>query len=280
MHLGLTMFPTDRSLHPAELAVAAEERGFESLFFPEHTHIPVARRTPYPMGGELPEEYKRTHDPFVALATAAAVTTKLRIGTGVCLVAQRDPIVLAKEVASLDALSNGRFVFGIGFGWNEDELEDHGATFRDRRAVVRERVLAMQRLWSEDVACFHGEHVRFDDTWCWPKPVQLPRPPILLGGGAGPILFSHIAEYADGWMPIGGSGLAGDWARLRDTCEKVGRDPGTINVSIVFARPDPGVVSHYASLGVERLVLALPSAPSSKIMSSLDRLVGLQDAAG
>jgi probable F420-dependent oxidoreductase len=239
----------------------------------------VGRRSPYPMGGELPEEYKAAHDPFVALGTAAAVTTKLVVGTGVCLVAQRDPIILAKEVASLDALSNGRFIFGIGYGWNADELEDHGVAFSDRRAVVRERVLAMQQLWTADVASFHGDHVSFDATWAWPKPVQQPRPPILIGGGAGPSLFRHVAEYADGWMPIGGSGLARHWNELRSACERVGRDPSTVRVTVVFARPDEGAVSHYASLGVERLVLSLPSAPAPKVLPLLDRLTKLRSAA-
>src|SRR5688572_4875036 len=194
------MFPTDRAMNIVELARAVEERGFSSLYAPEHTHIPTSRATPAPTGdAELPEQYRRTLDPFVALTAAATATTRLRVGTGICLVAQRDPIVTAKEVASLDFLSGGRFSFGIGFGWNREEMADHGVTYADRRAIVRERVLAMRSLWEDDEAAFAGEHVRLAPSWAWPKPVQRPHPPILIGGAAGPKLFEHIVEYADGW---------------------------------------------------------------------------------
>lgn len=215
MRFGITMFSTDLSMEVPALAVAAEERGFDSLYLPEHTHIPVSRRTPPPTGdAELAEEYKRTLDPFVALAGAATVTTTIRLGTGVALPAQREPIVTAKAVATLDQLSGGRFALGVGFGWNEDELADHGVAMADRRAVCREHVLAMQALWADDVAGFEGEHLRISPSWSWPKPVQRPGVPVLVGGGAGPKLFAHVAEYGTGWIPIGGSGLAEAIPRL------------------------------------------------------------------
>jgi len=181
MRYGVTMFVTDRSMSATALARAAEERGFDSLYLPEHTHIPTSRKTPYPLGDTLPDEYKRTIDPFVGLAAAAAVTTKLRLGTGICLVAQRDPIITAKEVASLDMTSGGRFVFGIGVGWNEDEAVDHGIDFAKRRSIVRDRVLLMQRLWADDVAEYEGTYAKLPPSWAWPKPVQKPRPPVYYG---------------------------------------------------------------------------------------------------
>jgi len=189
MRIGVTAFLTDRSIRPDELARAAEERGFDSMYVPEHTHIPVSRRTPAPMGEPLPEQYWRALDPFVALTFAAAATTNLRLGTGVALVMEHDPIVLAKEIATLDQLSGGRFTFGIGFGWNVEEAEDHGVEWKKRRALTREKILAMQALWSNDEAGFEGEYVRFEVSKAWPKPAQQPRPPILIGGGAGPIMF-------------------------------------------------------------------------------------------
>ncbi len=209
MKLGITMFATDRAMNVIDLAKAVEERGFSSLYFPEHTHIPASRRTAAPTGDEvLPEEYRRTLDPFVALGAAAAVTSKLVLGTGICLVAQRDPILLAKESATLDLFSQGRFVLGIGFGWNREEMAHHGVEFRTRRDMVREKMQAVKKLWSEEAASYDGEFVRFEPSWSWPKPVQKPHPPILIGGAAGPKMFAHIAEYADGWIPIGGAGVA------------------------------------------------------------------------
>src|ERR671910_3184827 len=199
------MFATDQVMRPDELARAAEERGFVSLYVPEHTHIPVSQRTPTPTGDAvLPDYYKRAFDPFVALGMAAGATERLRVGTGICLVAQRDPIVTAKAVASLDHLSGGRFVFGSGFGWNEDEIEDHGVDMRRRRDVARENVLAMQRLWADDEAVFDGEFVQLPPSWSWPKPRQRPWPPVLIGGASGPKLFGHVAEYAAGWVTLGG----------------------------------------------------------------------------
>ena len=241
MRFGVMIFVTDRSIGMAELARAAEERGFDSLWVPEHTHIPTSRITPPPTGdAELPEQYRRCLDPFVALTAAAAVTSRLRVGTGICLVAQREPLATAKAVASLDLVSGGRFNFGIGFGWNRDEIEHHGIEFSKRRDVAREHVLAMQRLWADDEAAFAGDHVRFTPSWSWPKPVQQPWPPILLGGAAGPRLFSHIAEYGDGWMPIGGSGLTRAIPELRRAVEEAGRDPSGLQVITFGSIPDPG----------------------------------------
>jgi probable F420-dependent oxidoreductase len=270
MDLGVTMFLTDRSMTPAALARAAEERGLSSVWLPEHTHIPVSRATPAPMGEPLPEEYRRTLDPFVALATAAAVTTTLRLGTGICLVAQRDPVVTAKEVATLDHLSDGRFTFGVGFGWNVEELGDHGVAFRDRRAVARERMLAMRRLWSDDEASFTGDHVRLEPSWAWPKPAQRPGPPVFIGGAGGPTLFAHIAEYADGWLPIGGGGVRAALPDLRKAAEEAGRDPDALRVIPFGTVPSPGKLEHYADLGITEVVLQLPSGTADRVLPVLD----------
>ena len=204
MEIGLSIFPTEDSIHPVRLAKDAEARGFESLFFIEHTHIPASRKTPYPLGGDLPSIYWQAYDPFVALAQAAAVTTQLRVGTGICLVPEHHPLALAKRIASLDALSNGRFIFGIGAGWNAEELENHGIAFKDRWAVTREYILAMKEVWTKKDAAFHGKHVDFDAVWSEPKPVQKPHPPILIGASSRQAI-ERVAEYADGWMPIMGS---------------------------------------------------------------------------
>ena len=271
MDVGVQMFPTDLAIRPDELARETEARGLDALFLPEHTHIPVSRRTPYPGGGELPDEYRRTYDPFLALTAAAMVTERLQLGTGICLVAQRDPIVLAKEVASLDVLSGGRFVFGIGYGWNHDEMENHGVQPDHRRAIVREKMLAMEALWTHDEASFEGEHVHLTPTWSWPKPMQQPRPPVLIGGAAGPTLFRHIAEYADGWIPIGGGGMGDGLARLRAEFEQVGRDPASLQVTVIGAEPSAGKLDHLASLGVGRFLISLPAAPAATVLPLLDR---------
>lgn len=275
MDIGVTIFLTDKSIGVAEMARAVEERGFESLFLPEHTHIPVSRRTPYPMGGELPDEYKRTHDPFIALATAAAVTERLKVGTGICLTAQRDTIVLAKEVASLDAISDGRFVFGIGYGWNVDEMEDHGVVPAERREYVREQMLAMRSLWSEDEAGFDGKYVKVSTSWMWPKPVQQPAPRTFVGAAPGPTAFRHIAEFADGWMPIGGGGVRENLPALRTAFEEAGRDPADVDVIIFFSIPDKGKLEYYAGLGVTRTVFGLPSGPPDVVLPLLDRYAEL-----
>jgi probable F420-dependent oxidoreductase len=266
------MFATDRSMNVVELAQAAEERGLYSLYAPEHTHIPSSRDTAAPTGdAELGDQYRRTLDPFVALTAAASATTRLRIGTGICLVAQRDPIVTAKEVATLDYLSGGRFTFGIGFGWNREEMADHGVTYADRRAVVREKTLTMQRLWRDDEASFSGEHVHLSPSWAWPKPVQQPNPPVLIGGAAGPTLFAHIVEYADGWIPIGGRGLTQAIPELHRAAEEVGRDPATLTVVPFGTIPEQGKLDHYATLGIPEVVLQLPHGPAADVLRVLDR---------
>jgi probable F420-dependent oxidoreductase len=275
MELGVTIFPTDKSIRPDVLAKEVEDRGFESLFFPEHTHIPAGRKTPYPAGEPLPEEYYRTYDPFVALGASAAVTSRIKLGTGICLVAQHHPINLAKEVASVDRLSDGRFIFGIGYGWNEDEMEDHGVDPKKRRAHVRESMMAMKGLWAEEQAGYNGDYVRFEKSFSWPKPVQQPAPPVFIGGAAGPVLFRHVVEYADGWMPIGGRGLKESWPELRKVAEEAGRDPDSIQIMIFGARPDPSLLEYYAGIGVVRTVLWLPPEPADKVLPVLDGYVPL-----
>ena len=279
MDIGVMLFPTDRSIGPVELAQAVEERGLHSLYFPEHTHIPVSRRTPYPAGGELPEEYKRTHDPFLALTAAAVVTERIQLGTGICLVAQRDPIVTAKAVASLDVLSGGRFVFGIGVGWNEDEMGHHGVEPGRRRAVAREHVLAMKALWTQDEASFEGEHVHLEPSWSWPKPVQHPHPPILLGGAGGPVTFRHVVEYCDGFMPIGGRGVVRDRiTELRQVAQEAGRDPDSLLLKVFGVRPKPDTLQDYADAGVGEVIVGLPSAGVDVVLPLLDRCASLVGA--
>jgi probable F420-dependent oxidoreductase len=274
LRYGVTVFATDVSISVPELAVAAEERGFDSVWIPEHTHIPVSRRTPPPTGdAELAEEYKRSVDPLVALAAAASVTTTIRLGTGVLLPAQRDPIVTAKAVATLQQLSGGRFELGAGFGWNSDEIEDHGVEFRTRRARAREHVLAMQALWRDDVASYDGEFVRIPPSWSWPKP---PSPvPVLLGGGLGPKLLSHLVDYADGWIPIGGAGLADAIPRYLDAVADAGRDPAAARIIPFGSVPRPDKLEHFASIGVTECVFRLPSAPAEVVLAELDRQAGL-----
>jgi probable F420-dependent oxidoreductase len=271
MKIGVTMHATDRAMSPIELAREAEVRGFYSFYIPEHTHIPTSRRTPPPTGGEeLAEEYRRSPDPYIALAGAAAVTSTIRLGTAIGLPAQHDPITFAKELATLDAISDGRLVFGIGYGWNREEMENHGIEMKHRRALVREKMLAMQELWSKDVAEFHGEFVSFEPSWQWPKPVQQPRPRVLIGGAAGAKLFAHIAEYADGWMPIGGAGVKAALADLRRAMEERGRDPSTLHVVPTGILPDPEKLAYYESLGVTEAVLRLPSAPRDDVLPVVD----------
>ena len=270
------MFATDTSMSVVELAREAEARGFQSLYLPEHTHIPVERRTPPPTGDrELADEYKRTLDPLVALAAAATATEQIRLGTGIALPAQREPIVTAKAIATLDQLSGGRFVFGIGFGWNEDELEDHGVSMKQRRDVVRERVLAMKELWTNDVGSFDGTYVQVSPSWSWPKPRQQPYPPILIGGAAGPKLFAHIAEYADGWIPIGGAGLSQSIPQLRDTVAEAGRDPSTLQIVPFGSIPDHGKLDHFEQIGVTECVFRIPTAGRDRVLPVLDKWAAL-----
>ncbi|MFC4906339.1 TIGR03619 family F420-dependent LLM class oxidoreductase [Actinomadura gamaensis] len=268
MRLGITMFATDRTMPPHELAAAAEERGFASLYLPEHTHIPAARTTPPPTGDDtLPEEYARTLDPLVALAAAAVVTRTITLGTGVLLAAQRDPVVTAKAVATLDRISGGRVVLGVGYGWNREEAADHGVDWTTRRARVREHVLAMRELWTKDEAAFKGEYAAFEPSWSWPKPEG--RIPVLLGGAPGPTLFAHVAEYGDGWMPIGGAGVREALPALRAACEAAGRPMARV---VPFGTvPTPGKLEYYAGLGVEEVVLRVPGGGRDAVLPVLDR---------
>jgi len=273
---GVTMFMTDETIGPVELAREVEARGLHSLYVPEHTHIPTSRRTPPPTGdAELAEEYKRTLDPFVALSMAAAVTERLVVGTGICLVAQRDPIVTAKAVASLDRASSGRFVFGVGFGWNADEIEHHGVEMKRRRDIAREHVLAMRALWRDDVASFDGEYVHLSPSWSWPKPAQPGGPPVLIGGAPGPKLFAHVAEYADGWIPIGGAGVRAALDDLARACEARGRDPKTLRIVPFGTVPDAGKLEYYASIGIDEVVMRLAGGPRDRVLPRLDRLAEL-----
>lgn len=274
MKFGVTMFLGEDTVSPTELARMCESIGYESLLLPEHTHIPTSRRTPWPGGADLPREYTHLHDPFVALAAAAAVTTELKIGTGVCLLAQRDPIVTAKAVSTLDQLSGGRFLFGIGAGWNREEAENHGIQFARRWQVLRERVLAMKAIWSDDAAEFHGRHVDFDPIWQWPKPVQRPHPPIVMGGN-GPGTLPRIVEYADEWMPIPSRGGAIEERipELRRLAAAAGR--AHIPVSLYGGRPDAASIARYQAAGVERCVFWLPPLGAADARARLEQHASL-----
>jgi probable F420-dependent oxidoreductase len=265
------MFPTEYAIQPDELARALEERGFESLWVPEHTHIPASRRSPWPGGGPLPREYWSSYDPFVALMAAGAATRRLRLGTGVCLVVERDPIVTAKEVATLDRLSGGRVLFGIGGGWNAEEMEDHGTRFKARWRLLRERILAMKEIWTKDDAEFHGEFVNFDPMWSLPKPVQKPHPPVVIGGD-GPTTFDRVVEYGDGWMPILRPGLdpVTKIPALRERLLAAGRDPESVPVSVFFAPPKRPVLEAMAAAGVARAIFGLPSESRDAVLPRLD----------
>jgi probable F420-dependent oxidoreductase len=276
MRVGVSYFPTDYGIDIRELARAVEERGFDSLLLPEHTHIPTSRRTPFPGGGELPKMYSHTHDPFVALSFAAAVTTKIWLGTGICLIPQRDPIVTAKCVASLDQLSNGRFLFGIGGGWNVDEMENHGARYETRFRLMRERILAMKALWTQEEASFHGAMVNFDPVWSYPKPAQRPHPPILLGGSSDYTL-KRVVEFCDGWLPLarGGFNAQEAVARLRQVASAAGRDFSTLSISVFAAPADEVALAEYRQAGIQRAVLAIPDRSRDEILSVLDHYARL-----
>ncbi len=271
MQLGITVFLTDRGMPPDDVAVAVEERGFSSLFLPEHTHLPL--RADVPPGlveGVNLDDYKRGIDPMVALSAAASVTRRIRLGTGVLLVAQHDPILLAKQIATLDHLSGGRVVVGIGFGWNRAEAHDHGIDFSRRRAIAREHVLCMKALWGQDQAEFHGEYVDLEPCWAWPKPVQGSATRILVGGGAGDAVLDAVSEYADGWMPIGGSGLAAAVARLRDKALERGRPADALSVVPFGSIPEAGKLAYFAELGLDEVVLRVRNAPRDELLRELD----------
>lgn len=281
MKLGVAIFPTDYTIRPDEFGKACEERGFESIWFPEHTHIPASRKTPYPAGGELPREYSHTHDPFVALTAAAAVTRKIKLATGICLLIERDPIATAKEVSSLDVLSDGRFLFGIGGGWNVEEMENHGTSFKRRWELLHERVEAMKVIWTQEEAAYHGELVSFDPIWQWPKPVQKPHPPIILGS-ATKRGIQRVVDYCDGWIPIGlaVADLPGSIAYLHERAKVAGRDPASIEISLFWAPPDESELKRYQDLGIGRGVLALPSVERDQVLQMIDGLAPLVGKVG
>ena len=276
MRVGVFYFPTDYGINIAELARALEDRGFGSLYVPEHTHIPTSRRSPFPGGGELPKKYSHTHDPFVGLSFAAAATKKLLVGTGICLIPERDPIVTAKCVSSLDQLSGGRFIFGIGGGWNVEEMENHGARYETRFKQMHERILAMKALWTQEEASFHGEFVNFDPVWSWPKPAHRPHPPILLGGETDYTL-RRIVEYCDGWIPrpIGDFTAKGAIERLRRIAETKGRDPKSLMISVFRAPPDEAVLAEYRRAGIDEALLEIPDLSRDEILKLLDRYAPL-----
>ncbi len=278
MKLGVAIFPTDYTIRPDDFARACEERGFESVWFPEHTHIPASRATPYPAGGDLPKEYWHTHDPFLALMAAAAVTKTIKLATGICLLVERDPIATAKEVSSLDRLSNGRVLFGIGAGWNVEEMANHGTVFRRRWRVLRERVEAMKRIWTEEAAEYHGEFVNFDPIWQHPKPLQKPHPPIILGSASRKSL-DRVVDYCDGWVPIGFAvrDLPGAIRTLHERAQARGRDPRSIEVSLFWAPGDADGLRSFHDLGIARGILAVPCASRDEVLAMLDQHAPLVD---
>jgi len=280
MKYGVAMFPTDYAISADALARELEARGFESLWLPEHTHIPTSRRSPWPGGADLPRDYWHTLDPFVALGAAAAVTKTLMLGTGICLVIERDPIILAKEVASLDFISGGRVLFGIGGGWNAEEMEDHGTPFGERWKILRERISAMKAIWTQEEAEYHGKYVNFDKLWSFPKPVQKPYPPILMGG-SGPHARQRAAEFDGHWMPIiGRDPLDEAIADLRQRAEKAGRDPGAVSVSLFGVRPDEGKLAGWRDMGVARVVFFVPSALAGTVLPLLDQYAAVARKVG
>ena len=272
MKFGVVMFVTDYSIGVRELAVAVEERGFESLFLPEHSHVPTDRTSPWPGGPELPRHYLHTIDPFVGLSAAATVTENLLVGTGVCLVVQRDPILLAKQVSTMDLLSNGRFLFGIGGGWNREEMANHGTDPAKRFAIMRERVLAMKEIWANEEAEYHGTHVDFDPIWQWPKPRQKPHPPILVGGD-GPSVLKRVLEYGDGWFPLHGRSpvpIGERIAELNALTAEYGREP--IPVTLFAGPAQQQTVEEHLEAGVDRYVFNVPPSSPEQVIPVLDRI--------
>jgi len=276
MRVGAFYFPADYGINMAELAKALEDRGFDSLFVPEHTHIPASRKSPFPGGGELPKRYSHTHDPFVALSFAAAATKKLKLGTGILLVPQHEPIVTAKAIASLDQLSGGRFIFGIGGGWNVEEMENHGAKYQTRFKQMREHVLAMKELWTREEASYDGEFVKFDRVWSWPKPAQKPHPPVILGGETDHTL-RRVIEYCDGWFPRprGGFDVVKGVGHLHQMAEKAGRDPSTITTIVFGAANDAKALESYDKAGIQSALLAIPDESRDEILRYLDKIAPL-----
>jgi probable F420-dependent oxidoreductase len=279
MKFGVTIFPTEYTIGIVELARAAEDLGFESLWIPEHTHIPTSRVSPWPGGAELPREYSHALDPFVALAAAASATTRLKLGTGVCLVVERDPITTAKEVASLDHVSGGRFLFGVGAGWNEEEMENHGTDPRRRFGLMGERIEAMKAIWTEDEAEYHGRYVDFEPIWSWPKPVQKPHPPVLVGGN-GPRVLDRVLAFGDEWMPNRIGDEEKFFARIAELQERsraAGRD--SIPVTFSGAPRKPEVIERLAKANVHRCVFYIPPTPAGEIERHLDERAALVEVA-
>jgi len=276
MKFGISFFATDTTLQPVALARAVEERGFESLWLSEHSHIPTSRETPWgrvPDAPPLPDRYSRTHDSFVALAAAAAVTERILLGTAITLLAQRDPIWTAKEVASLDVVSNGRVVFGVGYGWNTEEMASHGVEYGRRRALLREKLLMMKSLWTDEVASFEGDLLTLAPSWAWPKPVQKPHPPIILGGGAGPRTMADIVELCDGWIPLGRHELdEGVVAMIKRALADAGRDPDAFDLTYFGAPPEEAAVERLERLGFTRALFTLPSDPPAETIDRLDEI--------
>ena len=275
---GAAMFFTDYSMAPGELGQALESRGFESVWAPEHSHIPLSRESPYPGGGDLPKKYYDCMDPFVTLTAAAVATKRLRVGTGVCLVAQRDPIQTAKLVASIDQISGGRFLFGIGNGWNKDEMRNHGTAFGSRHKLARERVEAMKAIWTQPKPEYHGEFVNFDPMMTWPKPVQKPHPPVIVGG-AFPYSARRAIRYGDGWIPQAVRGSYKEIADLipefRTMATEAGRDPASIDITVWAPRKDPDLMKRYQDLGVKRVVFSLESEQAATILPVVDAITEL-----
>jgi probable F420-dependent oxidoreductase len=277
MDFGVTMFPAEYAMDVADLGRETEARGFESLFFPEHTHIPASRKTPYPSGGPLPDEYAHNLDPFVAFGAVATATSRIMLGTGICLIIQREPIATARVISSLDTLSKGRFLFGIGAGWNREEIENHGVEYRKRWRVMRERVQAMKTIWTNDVASFHGEYVNFDEIWQWPKPIQQPHPPVIIGGD-GPLALQHLVEYGDGWVPHpnrGDSPLADRIAVANQKLAEAGRQP--VPISLFGVGADESELELYKNLGVARCVFRLPPKTRDEVLPVMDRYASLAE---
>ena len=272
METGVAIVLTDETIGPAEVARLAEERGFDALFLPEHTHIPRSRLTPWPGGGDLPRHYWRSLDPFGALTAAAAATTRLRLGTGVALVIQRDPIVLAKEVATLDHVSGGRVEFGVGAGWNRDEIENHGTPYDRRFGILRERVEAMKALWTQETASYEGRYVQFRDVTQWPKPVQQPHPPVWVGG-MGKRVFDRVLAYGDGWFPNWDTDIEDRMAELQRRAEEAGR--GRIPVTFFGAAEDPAQLERLRAAGVDRVLFYLPPRPADEVEAAADRIAAL-----
>ncbi|GGN60423.1 LLM class F420-dependent oxidoreductase [Streptomyces kronopolitis] len=268
MRIATTIFLTDETIRPDRLGRELEQRGFAGLYLPEHTHIPVSRETPAPMGEPLPREYGRTLDPFIALGQAAAVTERLALGTGITLVGQHDPVDLAKQVATLDFLSGGRFTLGVGYGWNAEEAADHGVEWSTRRELARDRVALMRALWAGEPTAYQGAFGSVRASLAYPKPVH-GAPRILLGGAAGPKLFGQIADYADGWLPIGGRGLTETVPALRQAWTDAGRTGEPVVVPYAV-RPSPGKLAHYRELGLAEVVLQLPAAGDAEVLRTLD----------